>query len=102
MNNQLSQVIQQFGESQQQTNKQMLVMLSLMRQQMNTDIDVISSQLELSLQGFETSLNTIVADYANKRKQLLEETLRQLENANNLQFSDLITSNNGSQKVAAK
>ncbi len=102
MNNQLSQVIQQFAESQQQTNKQMLVMLSLMRQQMNTDIDVISSQLELSLQGFETSLNTIVADYANKRKQLLEETLRKLENANSLQFSNLVTSNNGSQKVAAK
>ncbi len=102
MNNQLSQVIQQFAESQQQTNKQMLVMLSLMRQQMNTDIDVISSQLELSLQGFETSLNTIVADYANKRKQLLEETLRKLENANSLQFSDLVASNNGSQKVAAK
>jgi hypothetical protein len=102
MNNQLSQVIQQFAESQQQTNKQMLLMLSLMRQQMNTDIDVISSQLELSLQGFETSLNTIVADYANKRKQLLEETLRKLENANSLQFSDLLASNNGSPKVAAK
>ncbi len=102
MNNQLSQVIQQLAESQQQTNKQMLVMLSLMRQQMNTDIDVISSQLELNLQGFETSLNTIVADYANKRKQLLEETLRKLENANSLQFSDLVASNNGSQKVAAK
>ncbi len=102
MNNQLSQVIQQLAESQQQTNKQMLVMLSLMRQQMNTDIDVISSQLELSLQGFETSLNTIVADYANKRKQLLEETLCKLENANSLQFSDLVTSNNGSQKLAAK
>ncbi len=102
MNNQLSQVIQQLAESQQQTNKQLLVMLSLMRQQMNTDIDVIASQLELSLQHFETSLNTIVADYANKRKQLLEETLRQLENANNLQFFDLVTSNNGSQKVAAK
>jgi hypothetical protein len=102
MNNQLSQVIQQFAESQQQTNKQLLVMLSLMRQQMNTDIDVISSQLELSLQGFETSLNTIIADYADKRKQLLEETLRQIENANSLQFSDLVTSNNGNQKVAAK
>jgi hypothetical protein len=102
MNNQLSQVIQQLAESQQQTNKQMLVMLSLMRQQMNTDIDVISSQLELNLQGFETSLNTIVADYADKRKQLLEETLRQLENANSWQFSDLINSNNGSQKLAAK
>jgi hypothetical protein len=102
MNNQLSQVIQQFAESQQQTNKQMLVMLSLMRQQMNTDIDVISRQLELSLQGFETSLNTIVVDYADKRKQLLEETLRKLENANSLQFSDLVASNNGSQKVAAK
>ncbi len=102
MNNQLSQVIQQLAESQQQTNKQMLVMLSLMRQQMNTDIDVISSQLELNLQGFETSLNTIVADYADKRKQLLEETLRKLENANSLQFSDLVASNNGSQKVAAK
>jgi hypothetical protein len=102
MNNQLSQVIQQLAESQQQTNKQMLVMLSLMRQQMNTDIDVISSQLELNLQGFETSLNTIVSDYADKRKKLLEETLRQLDNANNLQFSDLIASNNGSPKVAAK
>lgn len=102
MNNQLSQVIQQLAESQQQTNKQMLVMLSLIRQQMNTDIDVIASQLELSLQGFETSLNTIVVDYANKRKQLLEETLRKLENANSLQFSDLITTNNDSQKVAAK
>lgn len=102
MNNQLSQVIQQFAESQQQTNKQLLVMLSLMRQQMNTDINVISSQLELSLQGFETSLNTIIADYADKRKQLLEETLRQIENANSLQVSDLVTSNNGNQKVAAK
>lgn len=53
---------------------------------MNTDIDVIASQLELSFQGFETSLNTIVADYADKRKQLLEETLHQLENANSWQL----------------
>jgi hypothetical protein len=102
MSNNLFFAIQQFNKHQRQSVEQMLVMLSLMQQQMNTDIDVITSQLEQNLQGFETSLNTIVADYTDKRKQLLSETLRQLENVNSLQSSDLITSNNGSQKVAAK
>ena len=93
MSNNLFFAIQQFNKCQRQSIEQMLVMLYLMQQQMNNDIEVITSQLEQNLQGFETSLNTIVADYTDKRKQLLSETLRQLENVNSLQSSDLITSN---------
>ena len=102
MSNNLFFAIQQFNKCQRQSVEQMLVMLSLMQQQMNTDIDVITSQLEQNLQGFETSLNTIVADYTDKRKQLLSETLHQLENVTSWQSSDLITSNNSSQKEVAK
>lgn len=74
----LHQVSQTLFESQQATNKQMLRLLYMHREELFKQIEQFERGLESNLESYDSALSTVISEYQRRRQELYHSAITQL------------------------
>lgn len=97
----LHQVSRTLFESQQATNKQMLRLLYIHREELSKQIEQFERGLESNLESYEAALETVLKHYDPKRKELYHQAVVQLAIIHNCQTPEILKSENQANGVTA-
>jgi hypothetical protein len=101
LSSEIHQVSKTLFESQQATDKQMVRLLYMHREELSKQIEQFENGLKSNLESYEAALETVLKHYDQKRKELYHQAVVQLAIIHNCQTPDILKSENQANGVTA-